>query len=176
MDLSGFLQSRKEIGAPLDLTRLYRTESENGEQYYLPVDQTLSLRLLAAETGALYECRVLLQKRDPTGSSLPLNAAAKDAFRAECLLTLRAFCCVSAEEGERLLRALSVFDDAAVQQSGTLTTQSGPFTLTLRAHPLETAFSVRDTRLRELPSSAMPESRPLFGETTATRRETVPHR
>lgn len=176
MDLSGFLQTRREIGAPLDPARLYRTESDDGEQFFLPLSQTLSLRLLAAQTGALYECRVLLQKRDLAGGSLPLDAAAADAFRAECAATLRAFCGLAPAEAEQLLRALAVFADDTLEKTGALTVRSGAFVLTLQSHPLETVLSARDTRLREVPPSSVPESRPAFGDTTATRRETVPHR
>lgn len=175
MDLSGFLQSRRELGAPLDLTRLYRTESGAGEQFWLPLGDALSLRLFAAASGTLYEGRVLLRTMTADGAALPVTAAARDKFRRECAFTLRAFCGVSEEEADRLLRALSV-SDAAADAAGTLTTQSGPFALSLQAHPLELAFSVRDTRLLALPTAAVPESSPLFGETVATRRETVPHK
>lgn len=176
MDLSGFLQSRKALGAPLDPSRLYRTESDDGEQFWLPQSDTLSLRLFAGETGELYECRVLLQKRSPDGTALEPDETEKAAFRAQCAASLQSLCGVSPQEADRLLRSLSVFDDAALTGTGTLTTRIGPFVLKLMSHPLETAFSIRDTRLREEPASFVPESRPLFGDTTATRRETVPHK
>ena len=176
MDLSGFLQSRKEMDLPLDLSRLYRTESEEGEQYWLPQSDTLSLRLFAAETGALYECRVLIRRMSADGRQLTPDDAGLDAFLRECGVTLRAFCGVPEEEADRLLKALDVRENAASPDAGTLTLEHGAFTLTLQPHPLETAFAVRDTRLREEATCAVPESRPLFGDTTATRRETVPHR
>ncbi len=175
MDLSGFLQNRRSLGAPPDLTRLYRTESADGQQFFLPLGETLSLRLLALETGELYECRVLLQKMTGAGALLPA-AAQQEAFGRECALTLQAFCGVPAREAAALLRALSVFDPASLQSAGACTTAAGPFALCLQSHPLELAFSVRDTRLRDLPAARMPESRPLFGETAATRSETVPHK
>lgn len=176
MDLSGFLQTCRELGLPLELSRLYRTEGGEGEQYWLPQSDSLSLRLFAAETGALYECRVLLRRLRDDGAALPLGDAEQDAFLCECSATLQAFCGCSAEEADRLLSALGVCENALSPSAGTLTLAHGSFTLTLQTHPLETAFSVRDTRLREAPTYAVPESRPLFGDTTATRRETVPHR
>lgn len=176
MDLSGFLQNRKDLGQPLGLNSLFRTEDEGDSQYWLPVSGRVSLRLFAVESGDLYECRVLLQKQDLTGTSMRLESAEKDTFRTECHASLRAFCSASAAEAERLLRALSVYEDSALEQTGALSTQYDRFTLTQQSHPLETAFSIRDTRLRELPSAAVPESRPLYGDTTVTRRETVPHK
>ena len=175
-DLSGFLQNRRSLGAPLDLQRLYRTESTAGEQFWLPLTDTLSLRLFALETGALYECRVLLRRMSVSGGTLPLREAEKAAFRSECALSLQAFCGVSAQEAARLLQSLQLFDGASGSGAGTLTAQSGPFALTLQRHPLELAFSLRDTRLKNESAASVPESRPLFGDTTATRKETVPHK
>ena len=176
MDLSGFLQNRKALGAPLDLTCLYRVQSDGGESFYLPCAEGVALRLLTLETGELYECRVLLQKTDASGRTMALKQETLNAFLAECAVTLRAFCGMDKDAAENVLQALSLQEADAHQKAGALTMESGRFHLTFRSHPLESLLCVRNRQLMAVPESDPPESRPLFDDTTATRKETVPHK
>ena len=176
MDLSGYLHERSRLSLPLDVANLFQTQETDGAGYCLPLSDRLTVRLLAEEGGALFECRVLLQKLDLNGETLPHDGETRDAFLQECAAVLRAFCGVSAEDAAATLRALSMEDDAAYRQTGMLTTKLGAYAVRFQSHPLEAAFSVRDERLRVLPSGETPESRPLFDDTTATRTETVPHK
>ena len=176
MDLSGYLHARRRLSLPLDITALYQTQETDGAGYCLSLSDRLTLRFLAEDDGALYECRVLLRKLGTNGEVLPLDEKIKDAFLCECSATLQAFCSISAEDAETLLAALSMEDDNACAQTGTLTTKTGVWAVRFQSHPLEAAFSVRDERLLPLPTAEIPDSHPRFADTTATRTETVPHK
>ena len=176
MDLSGFLLQRKRNHQPLDFAQVYRLQGETETEYYIPVSDRVSLRLFCLATGELYECRVLLQKLDRSGQPLPLTDDVHRAFLAECRAVMLAFCSFSNEDAEQQLRALSLYEDDVHHKTGMLTGSFGHFTLQLQSHPLETVFSIRHQWLKETDTTVIPESHPLFDETTATRTETVPHR
>ncbi len=176
MDLSGYLAARERLSLPLPLDGLFQTGDGDAVAYCLPLSGRLTLRFLAEDGGALYECRVLLRMTEPGGTALPLDRETKEAFLSECAAALRAFCGADEAEALRLLRTLSMEEDAAYGKMGMLTTQTGHYAVRFQVHPLEAAFSVRDEQLRALPTGKTPESRPQFGDTTATRKETVPHR
>lgn len=176
MDLSGFLLQRKRNHQPLDFAQVYQLQNEAETEYYVPVSDRVSLRLFCLATGELYECRVMLQKIDHSGQPLPVTDDVHRAFLAECRAVLHAFCSFSQEEAEKQLHALSLYEDTVHRKTGLLTSIAGPFTLQMQSHPLETVLSVRHNWLKETDTTVMPESHPLFDETTATRKETVPHR
>lgn len=176
MDLSGYLQQRKQIGKSLDMTGLYRTDSDTEISYFIPLSDCLSMRLVCLATGEIYECRVLLRKMNPDGTENPIDASLHSAFVEECKTQLSAFGSFSKASCETVLRALDLYNKTVHASYGMQTTQSGHFTLQLLSHPLETAFVIRNEWLKETETTVMPESVPLFDDTTVTRKETVPHR
>ena len=176
MDLSGYFAARDRLGSALPMYGLYQTGEETGVSYCLPLSDRLTLRFLAEESGALYECRVLLRMMEPNGAAFVPDGETRNAFLAECAAALRAFCGVDAQTAEVLLQSLAMTDGASYGKTGTLTARTGHCAVRFQSHPLEAAFSVRNEELRTLESGSPPESRPLFGDTTATRKETVPHR
>ena len=176
MDLSGYLQQRKQIGKSLDMTGLYRTDSDTEISYFIPLSDCLSMRLVCLATGEIYECRVLLRKMNPDGTENPIDASLHSAFLEECRTQLRAFGSFSQADCESVLQALSLNDKTIHNSYGSQTTPVGHFTVQLSSHPLETAFVIRNEWLMETEPTVMPESVPLFDDTTVTRKETVPHR
>ena len=176
MDLSGYLQQRKQIGMPLDIAELYRSGGDEEVSYYIPMGNFLSIRLFCLATGEIYECRVLLRKMNPDGTENPIDASLHSAFVEECKTQLSAFGSFSEASCETVLRALDLYNKTVHASYGTQTSQTGHFTLQLLSHPLETAFVIRNEWLKETEPTVMPESVPLFDDTTVTRKETVPHR
>lgn len=176
MDLSGYLQQRKQIGMPLDIAELYRSGGDEEVSYYIPMGNFLSIRLFCLATGEIYECRVLLRKMNPDGSENPTDALLHSAFLEECRTQMRAFGLFSEADCESVLQALSLNDKTIHNSYGSQTTPVGHFTVQLSSHPLETAFVIRNEWLKETETTVLPESVPLFDDTTVTRKETVPHR
>ena len=176
MDLSGFLLQRKRLGAPLDVMRLYQTAGDSGCTYFIPLTDNLSLRLLCLTTGEIYECRVLLRKMNTDGSILTVDSAMMQSFEQECRNVLCGFGSFSADEVDVLSHQLQLSDPAVHRKTGTNTVNLGHFTVQLQLHPLESVFAVRNDWLMETETTLLPESAPLFDDTTATRKETVPHR
>ena len=177
MDLSGFLQQSKQLGMPLDPMQIFQTSAADGEcAYYIQLDDNLSLRLLCLTTGEIYECRVLLQKMQSDGSPVSVNTQMSRGFLSECSAVLCAYASINPEEAQNCLHALSATQETIHEQFGSNTTQLGHFSVQLLVHPLETVLSVRNVQLMEAPTTVLPESSPLYGDTTVTRKETVPHR
>lgn len=176
MDLSGFLQQRKRLDAPLDTARLYQVSHETQAAYFIPLSDRLSLQLLCLPSGEIYECRVMQRKLGADGKPVAIDEGVHRAFLSECNSTVRAYCFISADETASILRALSVNDPAVHDQTGSSTLQTGHFSVHLISHPLETVLCVRNEWLMESETTCQPESVPLYDDTTATRRETVPHR
>lgn len=176
MDLSGFLQQRKRIEVPLDTGRLYQISHASQADYFIPLTETLSLQCLCLPSGEIYECRVMQRKLGADGKPVMIDEDVHRSFLSECMVTLRAYCFLTTEESESILHALSARDRTIHEKTGTNTLQTGHFTVQLLSHPLETVLSVRNEWLMESETTCQPESVPLFDDTTATRRETVPHR
>lgn len=169
--------SEKELA----FSQIFGSETESGNEYSFTAFQDeneskkIFVKLFADKDKKLYECRILIARRDENGA-ISLGKDDEEHFFDACLYSLCSFSRMNEEEGRALLSSLGMSEEHSFFESGERNAESKEYYLTLLSTDPVHELLIYNTYLKKVEETQKPESRPQFDNTTKIRTETVPHK
>lgn len=176
MDLSVFtrLFSYKE----LTVEDFYVEEDEKGNNIFYTFfdseNSTVLLKLLCNSQNKIDEVRIYLPKTDENGNEKTVTTEDIILFTDVVSASLSTFTYYSKEQTENILKEMCLYDKKSYSDEGELTKEKDNFYFIYLSSYLGSEIMIYNTYLKEVEQTEKPESRPLYGETTNMREETVP--
>lgn len=175
-DLYGFTE---EFGySEISPSDFYAEKNEDGNNvfytYFHEETASVMLKLICTKKNKIDEIRIYLPKYDE-------NARVRQTDTQEISLFIRiissaagAFTDWNDNEITDILDEMRLYDKASYTEEGELTKAKGSFYFIYHSATLGSEFMIYNTYLKEIPETEKPESRPVYGDTTKIRTETVP--
>lgn len=177
MDLSIFVRLYGDEDE-IEIEDFYVEKDEEGNYifytFFEEENSTVMLKLICDIENKIDEVRIYLPKTDENGNE---KAVATDDI---CLFTevvassIKAYTYYSDEETESILKEMCLYDKKAYSDEGELTKTKGNFYFIYLSSHLGSEVMIYNTYLKTIEETEKPESRPLYGETTNIRQDTVP--
>ncbi len=176
MDLYGFTE--RFAYEKLSVEDFYFEESKDDDSYYYTFfekdNPKVMLKLLCTENNKISQVRIYLPKYDE-------NAHKKNVSTEEILLFVNvadsSICALtgwSESQSHSIAEEMLLYEKSTYEKDGELTKTKGNFHFVYHSALLGSEFIIYNTYLVDVPQTEKPESRPLYGDTTKIRTETVP--
>lgn len=176
MDLYGFTESFTYTQiTPEDF---YADSTEDGKAvyytYFEKENPKVMLKIICSENGKTDEIRIYLTKYDKDGKRRDVQTEDILLFTKLISSSVTAFTGWSDAEAEDIISQMQLYENKSYESEGELTKTKSNFHFIYHSASPGSEFIIYNTYLKTVPSTEKPESKPLFGDTTRIRTETVP--
>ncbi len=175
MDISRFtdnLNSQK-TGTEISLSSYI---IQNGV-YSLPIydgEESTLIRLVTQDGGNIEEIRLTIGKIDEEGNVSDVTDKRRNLFVSSIKRAIKAYTYFSEEETDQIIEAMKLNETNSYTQTGELTLSKGNFHFVYYSTDLAIQFMIYNIHLHPIEKTEKPVSRPVYGNTTNIRTETVP--
>lgn len=175
MDISRFtdnLNSQK-TGTEISLSSYI---IQNGV-YSLPIydgEESTLIRLVTQDGGNIEEIRLTIGKIDEEGNVSDVTDKRRNLFVSSIKRAIKAYTYFSEEETDQIIEAMKLNETNSYTQTGELTLSKGNFHFVYYSTDLAIQFMIYNIHLLPIEKTEKPVSRPVYGNTTNIRTETVP--
>ncbi len=177
MDLSVFVRLYSEENE-LKIDDFYAEKDKNCNYifytFFEEKGSTVMLKLICNNENKIDEVRIYLPKTDENGNEKIINTEDISLFTKTAASALKTYTSYSDGEAESILREMCLYDKRSYSDTGELTKTKGNFYFIYLSSYLGSELMIYNTFLKKVEETEKPESRPLYGETTNLREETVP--
>ncbi len=136
-------------------------------------NKKIMLKLFSTNENIIDEVRIYLPKYDENAYKKTLTAEEISLFTKAVISSLEAYAGFK-DEAEASAEEMFLFEMKTYKDEGELSKRISNYLLTYRSTALGCEFIINNTYLKDFPDYEKPESRPLYGDTTKIRTETVP--
>lgn len=131
--------------------------------------------LLENENRKLFECRITMAKING-GQKTEFTADDRERFFSVCAKALRALSSFDEEKARNALIQLGIDNEDFFIKNVEQTFKTDEYFLVSIGNDVAAEVIISNTYLKKIEETEKPESKPVFGETTKIRTETVPHK
>lgn len=176
MDLYGFT----ERFSYSDITpeNFYIEKDDNGNDIYYTFfekeNPRVMLKLICSEENKIDEVRIYLPKYDENADKKTISTEDIKMFVQLVINTTEAFTGYNKTEAEKTAEQMLLYEKSSYEKEGELTKRKDNFFFLYHSAHLGSEFIIYNTFLKKVPETEKPESKPLYGDTTKIRTETVP--
>ncbi len=176
MDLYGFTErfTYSEI-SPEDF---YTDKTEDGKtvyySYFEKEKPSVMIKLICTENNKIDQVRIYLSKYDENGKKKTLTTEDISLFANLISSSLKAFTGWNEDEVGEIMNQMQIYEKKSYESEGELTKTKSNFHFIYHSADLGSEFIIYNTYLRAVPQTEKPESKPMYGDTTKIRTETVP--
>ena len=176
MDLYGFTD--RFTYSQISPEDFYSDKTEDGKAVYYTYfekdNPKAMLKLICAESGKVDEIRIYLTKYDKNGKRTDILTEDILLFTRLIASSVSAFTGCSEASSEEIISQMMLYEKKSYEKEGELTKTKGSFHFIYHSAELGSEFIIYNTYLKTVPETEKPESKPLYGDTTKIRTETVP--
>ncbi len=176
MDLYGFTErfTYTEI-SPEDF---YTDKTEDGKTVYYTYFEkekpSVMIKLICTVNNKIDQVRIYLTKYDENGKKKILTTEDISLFANLISSSLKAFTDWNEAEAGEIMNQMLLYEKKSYESEGELTKTKSNFHFIYHSADLGSEFIIYNTYLISVPQTEKPVSRPLYGDTTKIRTETVP--
>ncbi len=175
-DLYGFTQGFDyESLTPEDF--LTEKDESGFEAYYAFFDEEnprVMLKLICTSENKIDEVRIYLPKYDENAHKKPVTTEDSVLFMSITSACIKAFTGYGEEEVRDIVNEMQLYEKKAYENEGEMTKAKNNFLFVYHSASTGSEFIIYNTHLKAVPETEKPESRPMYGDTTKIRTETVP--
>ncbi len=176
MDLYGFTE--RFVYAEISPEEFYTDKTEDGKTVYYTYFEKekpkVMLKLICADNSKIDEIRIYLTKYDENGNKTAVMTEDISLFSKLISSSIEAFTGWSENEAEEILRQMQIYEKKSYENEGELTKTKGNFHFIYHSAVPGSEFIIYNRFLKPVPETEKPESKPMYGDTTKIRTETVP--
>ncbi len=176
MDLYGF--TGRFTYSNISPTDFYSEKAEEGKvSYYTFFEKEnprVMLKLLCNNENKTEEIRIYLPKYDENANNKIINAESINLFINVVSASAEAFTGYDKSTVEDIINQMRLYEKKSYENEGELTKIKNNFYFIYHSASLGSEFIIYNTYLKIIPETQKPESKPLYGDTTKIRTETVP--
>lgn len=176
MDLYGFTD--RFTYSQITPEDFYTDKTDDGKMiyytYFEKENPKAMLKLICTENGKIDEIRIYLTKYDKNGKRTDINTEDILLFTKLISSSICAFTGWSEATAEDIITQMSLYEKKSYESEGELTKTKAGFHFIYHSAELGSEFIIYNTCLKTVPETEKPESRPMYGDTTKIRTETVP--
>ena len=172
-DLYGFTEdfTYTQLG-PEDF---YAEKSEGVYYTFFEKDNPkIMLKLIYSNENKIDEVRIFLPKYDENAKIKVITTDEILLFTRVIRSSVQAFTGYAADEAEKLTDQMCLSQKKTYENEGELTKTKDNFHFVYLSSSTGSEFIIYNTYLKAVPKTEKPESRPIYGDTTKIRNETVP--
>ncbi len=157
MDLSGFIHNYNEVtNGNTAITDFIYRKDENSE--YKLIKGNILITLKEASDGKICECRVMMLKLDEKGQRSNSLLSDGEAFYAEIINVIEAFCHYDGYSAEKLAGEFALGKNADFLKEGELTKKQDNFYFVYYSTPLVCQMMIYDTYLTKIETTKKPKT------------------
>lgn len=176
MDLYGF--SERFTYSEINPTDFY-SEKTDGEKkaYYTFFEKENSrvmLKIICNRENIAEEIRIYMPKYDENATEKTVTAQDISLFIKIVSSATEAFTGNKSSTAGEIVIQMQLYEENSYKKEGELTKQKDNFHFVYHSATLGSEFIIYNTYLKAVPETEKPESKPMYGDTTKIRTETVP--
>lgn len=175
MDLYGFTE--RFTYSELSPEDFFIGEAEKNNYFYTCFDTENSaviLKLTPTENNKIGEVRIYLPKYDENANERPATTDDINIFIRIVSSSVQAFTGYDENISEDIINQMQLYEKKSYEYKGELTKTKDNFHFVYHSALLGSEFIIYNTYLKDVPETEKPESRPMYGDSTKIRTETVP--
>lgn len=134
----------------------------------------IMLKLLCGKEEKIEEIRIYLPKYDENAHKKSITTDEIRLFVRIAAASVKAFTGCTSAQAEDTAEQMQLYQKGSYEKEGELTKTKDSFHFVYHSASLGSEFIVYNTYLKDVPTTEKPESRPMYGDTTKIRTETVP--
>lgn len=177
MDLSVFVRLYS-IDEEIEIEDFYAEKDENGNlifyTFFEDNDSDVMLKLFCNSDNKIDEVRIYLPKTDENGNEKAVTTEDISLFTTVVCRSVKTFTGYDTAEAQEILRQMCLYDKSSYTKKGELTKSKDNFHFVYLSDFPGSEVMIYNTYLKETEQTEKPESRPVYGDTTNIREETVP--
>lgn len=176
MDLYGFTErfTYSEITAE----DFYTDSTEDGKAvyytYFEKENPKVMVKLICSESCKIDEARIYLSKYDKYGKRTDILTEDILLFTKLVSSAVTAFTGWNEASAEDIISQMLLYEKKSYENEGELTKTKGSFHFIYHSALPGSEFIIYNTYLKPVPETVKPESKPMYGDATGIRTETVP--
>ncbi len=175
-DLYGFTE--RFTYSELSPEDFFVEEPEDGYDYYYTFfdaeNPQVMLKLVCTENNKIGEIRIYLPKYDENANKKPITTDDISLFTKVVASSAQAFTGYGDSTVEDIINQMQLYEKKSYENEGELTKTKDSFHFVYHSASLGSEFIIYNTYLTDVPETEKPESKPMYGDTTKIRTETVP--
>ncbi len=176
MDLYGFTE--RFTYQIISAEDFYTEKTEDGRDSYFTFfekeNPRIMLKLICTEDNKIDEVRIYVSKYDENADKKNVTTEDISLFLKVTSSSIAAFTKWDEKEIDSILSEMCLYEKKSYENEGELTMAKDNFHLIYHSASLGSEFIIINTYLKSVPETEKPESKPLYGDTTKIRTETVP--
>lgn len=176
MNLSVFI--RCFHSQELETEDFYTEKDENRNNVFYTFFEedgsTVMLKLICSSENKIDEVRIYLPKTDENAKVRSITTEDISLFTEITASAIEAFTYYSESDTEKILKEMCLYDKNSYKNEGELTKEKDNFYFVYLSSFLGSEVMIYNTYLKKVEPTQKPESRPMFGDTTNIRTQTVP--
>ncbi|MBQ7117925.1 MAG: hypothetical protein IJN88_06920 [Clostridia bacterium] len=176
MDLFGFTErfTYSDIGPEDFFTEMTEEGKNSFFTYFEKENPRIMLKLICTAENKIDEVRIYIPKYDENADKKSITTEDISLFLKITAASIKAFTNWEEKEIDSILNEMYLYERKAYENEGELTMTKNNFHLIYHSASLGSEFIIINTYLKSVPETEKPESKPLYGDTTKIRTETVP--
>lgn len=176
MDLSVFIRCF-DYEEELTAEDFIGQKDENGNYifytFFEEEESTVMLKLICNSENKIDEVRIYLPKTDENAKEKAVTTEDISLFTEVTASAIKAFTYYSDEDAESILKEMCLYEKNSYKNEGELTKEKDNFYFIYLSSYLGSEVMIYNTYLKKVDPTEKPESKPMFGDTTNIRTETV---
>lgn len=178
MDLSVFIRCFDYDEDELTAEDFIAEKDENGNYifytFFEEESSAVMLKLICNGENKIDEVRIYLPKTDENAKERAVSTEDISLFTKVTACAISAFTYYSEEDTESILKEMCLYEKNSYKNEGELTKEKDNFYFIYLSSYLGSEVMIYNTYLKQVEQTEKPESKPIFGDTTNIRTETVP--
>ena len=176
MDLYGFTE--RFTYTDIDPEDFFTEKNADGEVsfycFFEKDNPRIMLKLFCNKENKINEIRIYFPKYDENGNKTAVTTGDISLFISLVSSSLIAFTACSKAEAEDIINQMQLYEKKSYENDGELTKTKNNYHFIYHSAFLGSEFTIYNTYLKAVPETLKPESKPMYGDTTRIRTETVP--
>ena len=132
------------------------------------------LKAICNNKNIIEEIRIYIPKYDENANKKEILTDDIRIFVRTVINSIKAFTGCSEAQAEEIASEMCLYQKKSFENEGELTKTKGCFHFVYHSASPGSEFIIYNTYLKNVPQTEKPESRPIYGDTTKIRTETVP--
>lgn len=177
MDLSGFVHSFNHVSEEKIEFEKFYSYSDNGDTVYeifFGDDEPAVVMKLLSENGRIKQIRIAMAKVDTNGNPITPAAETINDFLNITEGVIRAYCSIEKEKAQSILKSFGLYNVENYGKKGELILSEAEYRFIYYSDSLICDFMLSNNFLYTTEPTEKPQSKPVYGNTTNIRGETVP--
>ncbi len=176
MDVYGFTE--RFTYSDISPEDFYTDKNKDGNNTYYTFfeekNPRVMLKLICTKENIIDEMRIYLPKYDENADMKAVSTEEISLFVKVVSSATVAFTGYDINTTEEIIKQMQLYEKKSYVNEGELTKTKENFHFIYHSASLGSEFIIYNTYMKDVPKTEKPESRPMYGDTTKIRTETVP--